>query len=199
MALYTAEFLSTAIPMSFLFFTQPISPMSTRYPLSEIAAAQAAGSIMAFDRGHLQRTLARRQQIYVSRLAQSEALSHAFDEGNVEIRLRSDTQNLILHLGEAAAEIYPALRDALDEQLRSLESEIIQLHLELEQAELDETKYPSPGPDYVPDIVALCTQAAAQPEMPTHTPTPQVPRRAGAVATSAGFGFTSATATAAAA
>lgn len=143
--------------------------MSTQFPLADITAAQAAGSIMAFDLGHLQRTLARRQQIYATRLAQLDALSYAFDEGNVEIVLQSDTKKLILRLGEAAQDIYSALRDALDEQLRTLESEIVGLHLELEKAALDDVKYPTTGPYYVPDILTLCTPELPQTDAPKAT------------------------------
>ena len=171
--------------------------MSTQYPLPEIAAAQLASCLTSFDPGWYYRKIARNQQIHAHWMAQLDAVNRVFDEGGVKIVLKSETQRVVLRLGDAAADLYPSLRDILDERLRALETKIVHLHLDAAERALDDAQYPTPGPDYLPDILALCTPAGVQ--QGASTPTPPAPRRAGVAATGTGLSSISVAATAVAA
>ncbi len=131
---------------------------------AQIVAAQTEGYHFGATHGFGQRELAWHRQIYATKLAQSDSLSRAFDEGNVEIVVRSETQHLVVRLEkETASEVYMPLRDALDEQLRTLEAKIVRLHLQLEQVAMESAQPSMAGQDYAPAILALCMPARTSP------------------------------------
>ena len=102
---------------------------------------------------------------------------------------------MVLRLGDAASELYSCLRDVLDERLRALETRIVELHLDAAKCAEDNAKYPTSGPDYLPDIIMLCTPPATQIEV--GMPAPQFPQRTDAVTVGGVIDSNSAAATAA--
>ncbi|MCI1187869.1 hypothetical protein MON38_10595 [Hymenobacter sp. DH14] len=147
------------------FFTlQYINLMDAKTPtLADIAAAQAANPLFAYDRGHEQRTLVRLQRIYAAKLAQMEAFLSFFDEGQPDIVLRSASQELALRLPACPqiSEIYSGLRDALADELRNLEKEIVAAHLDIERDQRKTEKYKYSEPAHLAIIRALCAPAGA--------------------------------------
>lgn len=150
---------------------------TTILSLAEVAAAQQKRKLFAFDRGQYGRDLARLQRIYASKLAQLEAFHFFFDEGQPDIILRSADQKLALRLPGACdqvSEIYSGLRDALSEELRGLEEQIVRAHQQVAQEQYEDQhfKRPDEEPDYLAAIRALCEPAAP---LVVSLPTPPVP------------------------
>ena len=127
--------------------------------LAEIAAAQAASCIFAFDRNSAAQALARLQKLYARRRAQLDLLGGLFDEGTPELTLRGETQQLTLR-GELVTDTYAVLRDALDQALLQLEKQIVEAHQQVAQWAADVAADHAGETDYVPHILALCAPDA---------------------------------------
>ena len=146
------------MPLPF-FSPQFINLMQAQTPsLAEIAAAQAAHAVFAYDRGNEQRRLARLQRIYAAKLAQLENFYTFFDEGQPDVVLRGATGELALRLPACnqMSEIYSGLRDALDNELRDLERQIVAAHIDIERDRRETEQYGYTEPSYAPAIRALC-------------------------------------------
>ena len=148
-------------------------------PLEDIAAAQAANHVTAYDEDHALSEVLRLQSVYAAALEKREAMKRLFDVGFSSIVLGSGPESLYLHLGDAAAaSLYPPIIDAFDEALSSLEAQIVQAHIRLARDRRETASSPRPTPDYAAAIRQLCTEApAALPvaELASPTPVPTTP------------------------
>lgn len=134
-------------------------PSATSPTLADIAAAQVASSLFAFDRASASQQLARLQKLYAHRLAQLDTLAYLFDEGTPELTLRGETQQLSLR-GSLVADVYAGLRETLDNTLLQLEKDIVAAHQQVAQWAQDVANDYADKPDYVPTILSLCAPAA---------------------------------------
>jgi len=151
--------------------------------LEDIAAVQVAEHVVAYDEDHALSEVLRLQRAYAAKLEEREAMKQLFDEGFSSIVLGSGPRSLYLHLGkEAAANLYPPIIDAFDEDARSLEAQIVQAHIRLARARQEAANNSSSTPDYAAAIRQLCTEAPAElpvdkPTSPTSAPTTPAPPR----------------------
>jgi hypothetical protein len=142
--------------------------MLTTADLLQISNAQDSTYIPAFKLETGEREVIRLQAVYAAKRTEMETFERLIAETVPDIVLRGHNgQKLVLRLPFAVGTVEGSIREALENNLLELESQIVKARLYVQEAAEKAVTYE--GDEFRPLILALCQPAAPVAEQPSNS------------------------------